>query len=87
MQLSSREWFEEDEAFEARLDVSRNAARAKERQRAAAAKKGPTYKATTVSNWVTPAAVRKPPASRNKKKASNGGGGVFAAMMMDSDSD
>eukprot|EP00549_Striatella_unipunctata_P008117 CAMPEP_0118721382 /NCGR_PEP_ID=MMETSP0800-20121206/30688_1 /TAXON_ID=210618 ORGANISM="Striatella unipunctata, Strain CCMP2910" /NCGR_SAMPLE_ID=MMETSP0800 /ASSEMBLY_ACC=CAM_ASM_000638 /LENGTH=450 /DNA_ID=CAMNT_0006629233 /DNA_START=1 /DNA_END=1354 /DNA_ORIENTATION=- len=79
--------FEEDEAFEARLDVSRNAARAKERQRAAAAKKGPTYKATTVSNWVTPAAVRKPPASRNKKKASNGGGGVFAAMMMDSDSD
>lgn len=87
---ASREWFEEDSAFEARLNASRAAAKAKEKKKKApvASSAGSGYKAKPVSSWVTPGATKKKlPAKPTAKSRSNAGGSVFSAMMMDSDSD
>jgi len=90
LEEKSRDWFEEDDAFQARVDASR----------AAAAKIKPAKKATVnstgtkstqgASKWVTPGVAKggvwgKP--ATTKKSANAKGGGVFAAMMADSDSD
>jgi hypothetical protein len=98
LEQDSRGWFEEDEAFDARLQASRRAA-----ANAAAAKSSKKSGSKSTSSgggasksglpssakWVTPggtAAAAKKKAAAAKPKAARGGG-VFGAMMMDSDSD
>jgi hypothetical protein len=94
LEQDSRGWFEEDGAFDARLQASRRAATA------AAAKKNSSKKTTksastaassksslpSSAKWVTPGGSKKTTAAASKPKATRGGG-VFGAMMMDSDSD
>lgn len=89
LEEASREWFEEDDAFEARLEASRAAAKAKEKKKKSPVASGGGYKAKPVSSWVTPGAIRKKSSAKPAKGKSKiaGGGSVFAAMMMDSDSD
>ena len=85
---SSRGWFEEDDAFEARVKASRDAWMAKLKQANKKKKGKPTV--SSGSAWATAtthkktAAAPKKTAAKSKPKAA---GGVFAAMMMDSDSD
>jgi hypothetical protein len=98
LEQDSRGWFEEDDAFDARLQASRRAASA-----AAAAKSKKNTKSgsgggggsssksnlPSAAKWVTPggtAAAKAKKAAAAKPKATRGGG-VFGAMMMDSDSD
>lgn len=86
---ASREWFEDDDAFEARLKVSRAAAQAKEKKKKSQGGSGGGvgYKARPVSSWVTPGANKKKASTKPAAKKKPSGGSVFAAMMMDSDSD
>ena len=91
---SSRGWYEDDEAFEVRVNASRAAFAAKAKQKTS---KKPTstgvgYKSVSASKWVMPGAQQKKGAgawgtTATKKKTAARGGSVFAAMMMDSDSD
>lgn len=102
LQESSRGWFESDEDFAARVQVSRvstkpstatsskKSAPAKPAAAAAAAGKGASWVTPGASAWGTAGAKHKTgPKTATAKAAgkSGGGGGVFAAMMMDSDSD
>mmetsp|Transcript_10020 Transcript_10020/g.14156 ORF Transcript_10020/g.14156 Transcript_10020/m.14156 type:complete len:453 (+) Transcript_10020:28-1386(+) len=90
----SRGWFEDDDAFAARVQVSRATFDAKDKQKGG--KKKPTgatgsaagsgFRTVSASSWVTPGA-RKPAARSTTKKKKPAGGNVFGAMMMDSDSD
>lgn len=90
---ASRGWFEDDDAFEARLAASQSAFTAKEKQKSTSKKpasSGGGYKATPVAaKWVTPGAQPKKSAwgKPDAKKKPASGGSVFAAMMVDSDSD
>jgi len=88
---SSRGWFEDDEAFSARIDASRAAARAMDKKKSSGKKSsssggggGSGFKTKPINSWVTPGVKKKAP---TKKAAKPSGGGVFAAMMIDSDSD
>lgn len=95
LENASREWFEGDEIFSVRVQVSRDAAAAKRKQ--AAKKKTPgagASKSKPVKKWVTPGANKagfwgaapKKKAPAPKPQATSGG--MFAAMMgSDSDSD
>ena len=83
-QVASRGWFEEDQAFEARVELSKAAWMAKMKQQTK--KKKPASSAAAGSAWSTPASRNKTTAgskSSSKSKA-KGSGSVFAAMMMDS---
>lgn len=96
-QEASRGWFEDDEAFEARVAASQAAfaAKAKTKSSKKSSSGGTGYKAVTTSSankWVLPGAQNKMGAwgsktTTTKKKTSARGGNVFAAMMDDSDSD
>jgi hypothetical protein len=93
VQSKSRDWFEEDESFQARVEACEATWLARSKQKKKAAKK--TGPATgTTSAWSTTAASRpagggwgKPAAAKNKPTGKAGTGGVFGAMMLDSDSD
>jgi hypothetical protein len=91
---ASRGWFEDEESFQVRLDISRSRkvpGSGASKTSSGAGKKPGTGSRSTAS-WVTPgglaakqAAVGKNAVAKSKPKS--GGGGVFAAMMMDSDSE
>ena len=90
-QRKSREWFESDEEFQTRVQLSRASSSTAAKQKAV--KKKPAAKGTgnivykkNLSGWVTPGMkkMNKAPVKPKKKPSA---GGVFAAMMMDSDSD
>lgn len=94
MEDASRGWFEDDEAFEVRLEICRKkkvpgttATKSKGGKKPATA----ASKSAPVASWVTPGGVAAKQAAlgkKSKEKAkAKGAGGVFAAMMMDSDSD
>ena len=97
LEQASRGWFESDDAFERRVEISRAAFAAQQQQQSKAkATKKPTTSSTTTSRtsavtgaWASTTRKKnmggskaKPPSAKPK-----GAGGVFAAMMMDSDSD
>ena len=86
LELSSRGWFESNEAFDKRVETSKASFKAPAKKKAAP--KASVAKAPARTAWSTPAS-RKQPAAKPKKKTSTGNGarGVFAAMMMDSDSE
>lgn len=91
LEISSRGWFEEDNAFEARITASRNAWESNSKKKKSSKSAGKKA-ASSSAGWAT-ASTRKKTATSGKsaatkKKNSNArGGGVFGAMMMDSDSD
>lgn len=94
LEEASRGWFEDDQAFGARVAASRAAAAAKAKQKSSkkSSAAGAGYKAPSANKWVLPGAQQKKGTGAwgkpvAKKKTSNRGGSVFAAMMMDSDSD
>lgn len=83
LEEASREWFESDDAFDARVAATRSVA-------AAASKKTVKKKAapstTAATKWVTPTTKKASAWKTTKPKNKPKGGNVFAAMM-DSDSD
>lgn len=91
LEQKSRGWFEEDDAFEARVEASDAAWRAQSKSKKSTGKK--TSGSGGGGGWATTTKAR-PKASMGMakkttaaKKNNNRGGGVFGAMMMDSDSD
>jgi hypothetical protein len=103
LELSSRQWFETDAMFQARIKVTQsNWERQLKQIKNSAAKKKTTAtststsKSTSATKWVLPGA-KKPTGnawsntgggSKNNKSNPKGSGGLFAAMMNDdSDSD
>lgn len=95
MQINSRGWFEDDESFSERLEISNAAWSTTNKQNSKRSKKPATSSSSTApsnSTWVTSMSTRpkskaKGPSGVKKNKGGKGGGGVFAAMMLDSDSD
>lgn len=89
LELSSRGWFESDEAFDTRVKASRSTWQNQRKQ--AAAKKKPGASKTSAlpatTKWVVPGAKKSVASSKPVKKTVPTGGGLFAAMMNDSDSD
>jgi hypothetical protein len=92
-QISSKGWFESDEAFEARVEASHRAwqvqLKDQNKKKAAVAKSGTKSSSGTATKWVTPGA-RQPGAWGTKSikaAAPAKAGGLFAAMMQDSDSE
>jgi len=87
LEESSRGWFEEDDAFEVRVQLTRAAFGAKQKL----VKKKPVAKTVknTIPKWVTPGQMKggTGKSTKPKKKKQHGASGVFAAMMMDSDSE
>ena len=91
LELLSRGWFEEDIDFQARVQHSRTAAAAKEKQlRSKSNKKSNAtstgYKAKSVTSWAS-TGTKKSVTKRPVKTTTANRGGMFAAMMDDSDSD
>lgn len=91
LESQSRGWFEEDADFQARVQQSRTAAAAKEKQlRSKSNKKSNAsstgYKAKSVTSW-TSSGTKKAVTKRPVKTSNATSGGMFAAMMDDSDSD
>lgn len=98
LENDSRGWFEGDEEFQHRVEVSRLQAKSKAN---AAVKKKPVVRAgrggaigggkKSITNWVVPGAanrnVRGGGAGAKKSSSSTSKTSAFAAMMMDSDSD
>jgi hypothetical protein len=94
LEEASRGWFEDDDAFEKRVELSRAAFAATQKSKATkksysgAAGAGKTIPS---SKWVLPGDVKKAQAwgssNQGKKKQKKTGGDVFAAMMIESDSD
>lgn len=90
LEQNSRGWFEDDDAFQARIDASRAAAaKLKAPAKKAVGKPAGTKSSAGAYKVVMPGAAKtgawgKPPV---KKSTASKGGGVFAAMMADSDSD
>ena len=95
LEESSREWFEDDETFSARVALTHQAFAAKQavqkKKLTKAATPGTTAGFKPTTKFITPGmkstggggAWGTKPAAKTKKSPS----GVFAAMMMDSDSD
>jgi hypothetical protein len=83
LEEACRGWFEEDDAFAARVQATRNVV---PKPKKTVAK---TTSSSAMPNWVTPsrATTTKPKTNIKPKKSTQSGGGVFAAMMMDSDSE
>lgn len=89
LEEASRGWFEENEAFEARVEASRKIFSARQKtKKKPSSKAGGGYKpAPAATKFVVPGASKKGwGKSAAKKKAAPKGGNLFAAMM-DSDSD
>ena len=101
LEEASYGWFEEEDAFEARLQRSRDKFNAKFGKKGGGGKSSSsssTKRSTAgrsgggnnnVNKWILPGQKQQNNAwgtSGGKKKGGKGGGAVFAAMMMDSDS-
>jgi len=93
LEEQSRGWFEEDDEFQVRVEVSRAASKTSVAKQKVSAKKNPGQQYSTVksgkkavANWVVPTTrnTRTVKATNRKSAQSNN---VFSAMMMDSDSD
>ncbi|KAL7520345.1 hypothetical protein ACHAWX_005069 [Stephanocyclus meneghinianus] len=99
LEESSRGWFEDEDSFQARLEISRkktvSGSGASSKTPSGAGKKpgtGSRSAGAASTSWVTPGglAAKQSALGRKavaKKSKPSPGGGVFAAMMMDSDSD
>ena len=92
LENDSRGWFEDDDAFAARVEISRKAAKSQGGKSKAPSKGKAPVKPMNASNaWVSTSAPRakasKPMAAAKPKAKASNVGGVFAAMMLDSDSD
>jgi hypothetical protein len=90
LEEASRGWFEDDDAFESRVQACRNAITATSRKKAAGkvATIGSDTKVKVSANkWVTPGEGKVWSKSGAKKKGKVRGEGVFSAMVMDSDDD
>ena len=93
LEEGSRGWFEEDEAFEERLEKSRQRSRSKRHSGKAikrtVGKEGDSGSANAVNKWILPGEKPKSPwgESFGKGKLKGKGGAVFTAMMLDSSSD
>jgi hypothetical protein len=96
LEQDSRGWFEEDDAFDVRLQASRRLATAaaaknnsKKNTKSSTGASSSKSSLPSSAKWVTPggtATAKAKKAAASKPKATRGGG-VFGAMMMDSDSD
>jgi hypothetical protein len=95
LEQASRGWFEDEDAFDARLAASRrigvsaSKSASKKTGKTASSAATPRSGLPTSAKWVTPGsatAAAKKKAAASKPKTARGGG-VFGAMMMDSDSD
>jgi hypothetical protein len=92
LELSSRNWFESDDMFQARVKAS--SVNWEKSRKQAAAKKKSAPKATAVTGassaatkWVVPGAKKTSAWGQPSQKGVKTGGGLFAQMMNDSDSD
>jgi len=84
---SCRGWFEDDDFFHNRLQISRDAFNAKQKT-VKKKSKGSTATKTAIPRWVTPGQTKSATSkSSTKPKKKKGTSSVFAAMMIDSDSD
>eukprot|EP00804_Cyclotella_cryptica_P005614 CCRYP_000003-RA/>CCRYP_000003-RA protein AED:0.22 eAED:0.22 QI:0/-1/0/1/-1/1/1/0/451 len=101
LEESSRGWFEDEDSFQVRLEISRKKAvpgsGVSSKTSSSGAGKNPgtgsrSVGAAAKTNWVTPGGLAARHSALGKKTVASkskpkSGGGVFAAMMMDSDSD
>jgi hypothetical protein len=92
LEEASRGWFEDDDAFESRVQASRKAMAATSRKKAASKVATATIGSDTkvkvsANKWVTPGESKGWSKSGAKKKGHVSGGGVFSAMVIDSDDD
>ena len=78
LEEASRGWFEDDGAFESRVQASRNATAAVTVDKKAK---------VSAAKWITPGEIKGWSKSGAKKKGRVSGGGVFSAMVVDSDDD
>jgi len=87
----SRGWFEEEEDFRIRVDLSRAVSNQRQAKKKVVSKKSAGSSSgnsgrKAVTNWSTPAA-RKRQVSKPAASGKSGGSNMFSAMMADSDSD
>ena len=93
LEEGSRGWFEEDEAFQERLEKSRERSRSKRNGGKAimrsVGKEGGSGSTNAVNKWILPGEKPKSlwGASFGNSKLKGKGGAVFTAMMLDSSSD
>jgi hypothetical protein len=93
LEQGSRGWFEEDEAFQRRLEKSRKRSSSKrsggKSHIGLAGREGGSGGSNAVNKWILPGEKPKVSwgASSSKGKLKGKGGAVFTAMMMDSSSD
>ena len=96
LEEASRGWFEDDDAFAARVLEAKRAFQATQSKKtkktaggAPAKKTAGKFVTPSANKFVTPGSMKKGAwgGAATKKKPKPKGGGVFAAMMMDSDSD
>jgi hypothetical protein len=93
LEEGSRGWFEEDEAFQERLENSRKRSCSKRNVEKtkirSVGKEGGSGNDNSVKKWILPGENPKSPwgASSSKSKLKGKGGAVFTAMMLDSSSD
>jgi hypothetical protein len=90
LEEASRGWFEDDDAFESRVEASRKATAATSTagKKAKVATIGSDTKVKVSANkWITPGESKGWPKSGAKRKGRVSGGGVFSAMVVDSDND
>jgi hypothetical protein len=91
LEEASRGWFEDDDAFESRVQASRKAISATARKKApsnvATVGSDSTKAKVSANKWVTPGEGKGWSKSGAKKKSKVRGGGVFSAMVIDSDDD
>mmetsp|Transcript_13234 Transcript_13234/g.19466 ORF Transcript_13234/g.19466 Transcript_13234/m.19466 type:complete len:430 (+) Transcript_13234:90-1379(+) len=88
LEEASRGWFEDDDFFDIRVNLTREAFTAKHKL----SKKKSVKKTTpaVIPKWVTPGQIKSGASKatpKPKKAKQQGASGLFAAMMMDSDSD
>jgi hypothetical protein len=93
LEEGSRGWFEDDEAFQKRLEKSRKRSSSKRNGGkslvGSAGREGGSVSSNTVNKWILPGEKSKSSwgASSSKSKLKGKGGAVFTAMMLDSSSD
>ena len=92
LEEASRGWFEDDDAFQERLEKSRSRAqqtKGKSMMRASASNKEGGSGSSIVNKWILPGEKPKSQwgATSGKSKVKGKGGAVFTAMMLDSSSD
>ena len=87
LEEASRGWFEDDDAFAARVLEAKRAFQATQSKKTK--KTAGKFVTPSANKFVTPGSMKKGAwgGAATKKKPKPKGGGVFAAMMMDSDSD